>query len=329
VEQVKLIAVAVVVTLLVWTTADQLLSDTLEVPVTVQPHAAPGTQMIVDTDPPGQNRFIMTLTGPKRVVEQVRREGGLEVTIEVPDVPNGPRLIDVKKEMAGYQEQFRGLRVEAVDPPEIRLLIDRRTTVTMPVQVERGNLEYEVPPTVEPRDIQVTLSELGLQRLEGQQRVLLDVEDLLRDRPKGEPQRIEGVPLPSRVGGVEVGLEPDTVTVFATLREQSKNGTIAAVPIVVGSSVDIFNRYEVETREGTTLITRAITVRGPPAVVDRLVSKDLRVTGLVYLTADLVAQADEFRELSPTFDLPPAVRLVGPVPPVVLRLVPIEGAGGS
>ncbi len=88
--------------------------------------------------------------------------------------------------------------------------------------------------------------------------------------------------------------------------------------------MDLFNRYRVETRDGTTLITRAITVSGPPAVVDRLVSKDIRVTGLVYVSGDLAAQADEFRELTPTFDLPPGVKLAADVPPVVLRLVPVE-----
>ena len=134
--------------------------------------------------------------------------------------------------------------------------------------------------------------------------------------------------MPTRVGDVEVALEPDTVTVFATLREQIKTGTVAAVPIVVGGSVDIFNRYRVDTREGTTLITRAITVRGPPAVVDRLVNKDIRVTGLIFLTGELAARADEFRELVPTFDLPEGVKLAGPVRPVEFRLVPIEAPPG-
>ena len=208
-----------------------------------------------------------------------------------------------------------------MDPPQINLMVDHLRTVTMPVYVDRGDLDYEVAPMVEPSKVQVTISELALERLEGRGRVVLEVEELLRDRPKGDAQRIEGVPLPPRVAGVEVELEPDIVTVFATLREQSKTATVAAVPIIVGSSADIFNRYQVETRDGTTLITRAITVRGPPAVVDRLVNKDIRVTGLIYLTGDLAAQADEFRELVPTFDLPAGVKLAGPVPPVVFRLV--------
>ncbi|HUU83218.1 MAG TPA: hypothetical protein VM243_06910 [Phycisphaerae bacterium] len=328
-EQVKLIAVTVVVTLLIWTTADQLLSETDVMEVTVDPLPAMGTSMIVGTDPPGQNRFKMTLTGPKRAMDQVRREGGLNVTIRIPgDLPSGSRRIDVKEALADYPEQFRGLRVESVDPPEINLLVDHPQTVTMPVRVERGDLDYEVPPTVEPQEVRVTISELALRSLEGRQRVVLDVEDLLRGRPEGLPQRIEGVPLPTRLGGVEVTLEPDTVTVFATLREQVKTGTVAAVPIIVGSSADVFNQYRVETRDGTTLITRAVPVRGPPAVVDRLVNKDIRLTGLIYLTRDLAARADEFRELVPTFDLPPGVRLAGPVSPVVLRLVPREEPGG-
>lgn len=161
-EQVKLIAVTVVVTVLIWTTADQLLSDTVEVEVTVEPLPAAGTGMMVDTDPPGQNRFKMILSGPKRVVEEVRREGGLRVTIPIPDLPSGSRRIDVKEGLTDYPEQFRGLRVEAVDPPAINLLVDHLQTVTMPVHVERGDLEYEVPPKVEPSEVAVTIPELAL-----------------------------------------------------------------------------------------------------------------------------------------------------------------------
>jgi hypothetical protein len=121
-----------------------------------------------------------------------------------------------------------------------------------------------------------------------------------------------------------VSLEPPTVTVRATLRKQSKTGTIMAVPITIQASVENFNRLRAETRDGRTLISRAITVQGPPALVDALVAGRTTVTGRIVVTADVAAQAGQFVELQPVFDLPPEVRLASPVAPVELRLTPLQ-----
>jgi hypothetical protein len=284
--------------------------------------------MIVTPIPPGPvaNQFTVVLSGPKRVVDQMRTEEPLTVKVPIPDVrPNGARTIDVKKELSAYPEQFRGLVIESVSPPEIQILIDHLTTVTMPVHVDRGDLEYEVPPAVEPPEVQVTISELAFEALEeDQRRVVLNVGELLRDQPRGQPLSIEGAPLPRRVGSADVRLTPDNVIVFGRLRAQSKIATIPAVPILVAASPDTFNRFRVQTRDGTMLITRAITVRGPVAAVDRLVANGTR--GLVVLTGDLVAQPGRVIELEPVFDLPREVRLEGPVEPVPFELVPIPEA---
>ncbi|MFQ5491558.1 MAG: hypothetical protein ACE5GE_12630, partial [Phycisphaerae bacterium] len=89
-----------------------------------------------------------------------------------------------------------------------------------------------------------------------------------------------------------------------------------------------FNRFEVQTRDGRTLISRAITVQGPPAVVDSLVAGRTPLAGRVVLTGDLVAQSGQLVELKPVFDLPPNVRLAAPVQPVELRLVPRTASAG-
>jgi len=329
VDQVKLISLTVVLTLLIWTTANQLLSDTVEVPITVVPEPAAGSDMIVRTIPPDQNRFVVTLTGPKRIVEQVRAEKTLSVAIPVPDIPeNGPRSVDLKKELSAFPEQFRGLLIENVRPPRIRVMIDHPMTLTVPVFLERGDLEYEVPPMVDPAEVEVVISQLAYAEVaDSQKRLTLDVGELLRDKPEGDPLKLEGVPLPLRMGGQDVQPVPETVTVRATLRQQIKTATIPAVPILIAGSVDIFNRYRIRTRDGTTLITRAIAVRGPVVAVDRLVSGGTRVTGAVVLTGDIAAQAGRWVELEPVFDLPAEVRVLGPVPAVEFALDPIAEPG--
>ena len=328
-QQIKLISVTTVLTLLIWTTADQLLSDEVEIAVTVLP-VPTNARMIVQTDPPEQHTFQTRLRGPKRIVDQVRKDGLKPVSLQVRDLPNGVYPIDVKKELSDHPEQFRGLRIEAVDPPVVRVVVDHLATVTMPVQVVGGGLEYEVVPTVEPAEVEVTIAERSLAELgPTTRRVFLEVAGLLSHKPKGEALEIPGVPLTPKVGEVDVRLEPNTVTVFATLREQSKTATIAAVPVHVAASFDVFSQFRIETRDGSTLITRAIAVRGPPEAVDRLVSGGTRVVGLIVVTGELAAQPGEYHELEPVFDLPPEVQLAAPVAPVEFRLVRLAGTGGA
>jgi hypothetical protein len=329
VEQAKLISVTVVLTLLIWATAHQLVSSTHEIDVTIVPQPVEGSALIVRTDPSGLDRFRLTVTGPKRIVDRVREEaqaGQLQpLVIPVHDSPNGRYPVDVRRALSDYRDQLRGLQVERVQPSEVMVVIDHLETVRMPVQIEH-RLDYDVAPQAEPNEVSVTIPQSQLEKL-GQRRVVLKGDELFRDRPEGQPQEIPGVVLPTRLGGAEVRMEPATVTVRGTLRKQSKTDTIPAVPITFQGSAENLNRFEVQPREPEP-ITRAITVQGPPAVVDALVDGRRAVSGRVVLTGDLAARAGELVEVSPVFNLPPEVRLAGPVPPIELTLQPRPSLGG-
>ncbi len=54
-QQVKLITATVVLTVLIWTIADQLVSDTVEVEATIRAQPTGGSDLIVRTDPPGRS----------------------------------------------------------------------------------------------------------------------------------------------------------------------------------------------------------------------------------------------------------------------------------
>ncbi len=322
-DQIKLISVTFVLTLLIWATANQLVSETAEITVRILPEAAGNPGLIVRTDPPGLDHFQVALTGPKRLVDQIRDDARDDqlgpIRIPVPERANGQYTIDVRDALATVRDQLGGLSVERVTPGEVVIVVDHLQTVVMPLHLEGGLLQYEVPPQAEPDEVTVTMPETALAQM-GNRRVPLNVEDLFRDSPAGEPQHRSGVPLPQKVAGADVRIEPPTVSVWATLRKQSKTATIPAVPITVQASIENFNRLEIETRDGRTLVAVAITVQGPPASVDGLVDGRTQVYGRVVLTEALVAQAGDFVELQPMFDLPPDVRLAAPVPPVEVRL---------
>ncbi len=323
-EQIKLISVTAVLTVLIWATANQLVSETAEIDVTIHPEPAEGSGMIVATEPPGLERFRLTVTGPKRVVEQVRDEARSDLLgvlrIPVAARPNGQHTVDVRDALLDYRDQLRGLRIDRVSPAQVTIVIDHLQTVTMPVVLDGGSLlEFVVPPTADPPEVQVTIPESALARLSSQ-RVPLNVAELLANADPGEPQEHSGVRLPLKLAGAEVQIEPPVVTVRATVRQKSKTGTIPSVPINVQVSIGTFNRIRIATRDDRDLVTRSIEVRGPPKVVDDLVAGRIPVTGRIKVTGDLVGEPGEYVELEPVFDLPPGVTLARPVPPVEVRL---------
>ena len=202
VQQLKLILVTVVLTFVIWSTADQLLTDLVDVTVTVKPAPTGDPRIIVETVPAGRNTFQIRLEGPRRLVEQVRQEGLGLVSLPVRDQPNGVYRIDVQRELSVYPEPFRGLRIVSVEPSHVQVAIDRLVTETMPVAVRTGALEYEVPPTAEPAQVEVTMRQSVLDTLGPQDRcVYVEVESLLGDRPEGVALEIPGVPIEAMVGG--------------------------------------------------------------------------------------------------------------------------------
>ncbi|MFQ5489643.1 MAG: hypothetical protein ACE5GE_02875, partial [Phycisphaerae bacterium] len=206
-EQAKLILGTVILTLLIWTTADQLLSDTAEIEVTVVPVASGDHPARVQTDPPGQTRFKLTISGPRRLVEQLRdqaRTGRLKTfSIPVPDHLSGAVNVNVRQALAGHTEQILGLRIDEVAPPQVRVVVDRLTTVAMPVHIERGVMEYDVPPRADPGEVRVTIPESVLMNM-AQPQIALQVADLFLNKPAGEALSIPGVPLPAKLGGVDI-----------------------------------------------------------------------------------------------------------------------------
>jgi hypothetical protein len=328
IEHLKLLSITAVLTLLIWTTANQMLTDTIEVEAHIEPQPAPGSDMIVQTDPPGQTRFVLSLSGPKRVIEQIRTDGLPPISLPVGDRPSDRYLIDVRRVLAEHPELFRGLHLEWTSPESIKVIVDHQRQITVPIQIEPRGITFETAPKVEPAEVQAAISERGLTQLQNAGaplRIVLDIEKELREKSKGEPLRIPGVKLPTRIGDVEIKPMPETVTLFATIKEQTSRATILAVPINLSLSLEniirYMDRYRFETRDGSTLLTRAIDVEGPADVVERLKAGSIPVTGRITITGNVFANPDEFHELRPEFDLPPGVKVAGTVAPVEVRMV--------
>ncbi|MCK4658273.1 MAG: hypothetical protein KAV82_02020 [Phycisphaerae bacterium] len=312
-SQLKLIAMSVVLTLLVWVSADQLLTETVTLQVTIEPVAAAGRESFkISRAGDRPQKFQITLSGPQRTLAPFR-EGGIS-TIDLPIEARTTGLVSVKllDALRKNRARFSGLTVDSVTPEYLEAVVDREITVSLPIWVDKGTLDYDVDPSVEPDQVEVTISERRLNAIAEEKRCLvLHVENLLRNRRKGELLRFS-VPLEAKVAGIEAKVAPAQVELRATVRELHITDTIAAVPVRFTGSVDLWNEFTIELRDQSTLLTQPITVKGPAEIVARLVSGDIKVAGLITLNRDDTLDLGRYRAKKPEFALPAGVQLAEP-----------------
>jgi YbbR domain-containing protein len=325
--QLKLIAMSVLLTVLVWVSADQLLLESTTLPVTIEPVATGEGSYTVSTPGDRPPRFQVTLTGPQQVIARFKDTGPLTIPLPIETHATGPVNVNVLDALRKEPGPFAGLTVDSVSPAYLEVVVDRDMNVSLPVWVDKGALDYDVDPSVEPDHVQVTISERRYRTLpEEKRRLTLRAESLLKNKKKGELLSF-AVPLEAKVEGVEVKVAPPQVNLRATVRELRVTDTIAAVPIRFSGSVDLWNEFQIELRNRSTLLTQPITVKGPAELVARLVGGDIKVTGQITISRDDTLDAEHYRAKKPVFvGLPAGVELADPdaIEGVEFRLTRIE-----
>ena len=328
--QPKLIAMSALLTVLVWLFADQLLTESVTFQVVFEPVAAVGESYNVSTPAERPQHFQIALSGPQKAVAQIRETPPATVPLPVEPRTTGRVSIKIIDILQRNPAQFPGLTVESVTPEYLEVAVDREITVTLPVWVDPGVLDYDVDPSSEPDHVQVTISQRRFNDIPAEKRrLVVPAEDLLRNQPKGQLLSFP-VPLEAKVDGVEVkDVTPARVDLRATVRELRVTGTIPAVPIRVAGSVDLWNEFRVDLGDRSTMLTQPVTVRGPAEIVARLTTGDIKVTGLIALSRDDTLEPERDRAKRPVFvGLPPGVELADPkaIEPVEFRLVRDEPA---
>ena len=325
--QLKLIAMSALVTLLVWVSADQLLTESTTLPVTIEPTVAGQQPYTVSTLGDRPQRFQVTVSGPQKAIARFRDAGPLTIPLPIETRAAGRVNVRLLEALRTDPAPFAELTVDAVTPEYLEVVVDRDITVSLPVWVDKGTLDYDVDPSVEPDHAQVTMSESRYTAIpEEKRRLVLRADSLLRNKKKGELLSFP-VPLEAKVEGADVKVAPAQVTLRATVRELRVTGTIAAVPIRFTGSIDLWNEFQIELRNKSTLLTQPITVQGPTDIVGRLVAGDIKVTGMISLNRDDTLEPERYRTKKPAFiGLPPGVELADPnaIEGVEFRLTRID-----
>jgi hypothetical protein len=330
-EQVKLLSMTVVLTLLIWASADSLVNETASITVSFTPVPAAAPDMIV-TAQPLSDAYELEVSGPRNIVEDLRAQPPREVRLRMTDRPTGATVVRldramIKRELVEQWRESSKLTIASVRPETLPVAIDHWVARDVDIVLKRLTLAYDVEPQLSQATATVRMRESRLQAFPGEEPLQLDIsadlERLLRDRPKGERVTIP-LNLDARAFGPGAALEPSTVGVTATVKAQRRTAQIPTVPILFAVSfANLEKPYRAVARDGTSLslVTRTITVTGPTEAVTGLVRGVSRAYGIVQLKEDDLDQLGVLKLVTPEYHLPHGIELAEDPSPIEFKLI--------
>jgi|GEM_PF-1204048 len=340
-EQVKLLSMTGLLTLLIWAGADSLVNEvvSLRVALRIAPESNP--DLLIDLDSESGTRLIqIQVSGPRKIIAELREHEPLSATLRIGDKPTGSNTLvldrdTLKGALRADWKAFDRLSVLSVEPPTITVIADHMVSRELDLVLNQLTLAYDKAP--KPAHLFTTLrvreSRLAaLPRADLQSRIDIsrEVEQLLRGKPSGENVTVT-VLLDSRVYGSDATLSPNQIDVEAVVKSDRVEARVPTVPIkLVVSFANLPKSFQAVDKDDNamTLVTQTIEVVGPAEDVARLVSGETRAYGFIQLKQSDLEQLDVVRAWTPEFYLPPGITPAQPPQPVEFKLREAK-AGGS
>jgi len=338
-EQVKLLSMTAIVTVLVWAGADSLVNETIILPVSFEVASLLRTDVLVELDPADRARlFEVELAGPRGLVEGLERPGPIKLRLGIEDRPTGPVEILLRKEhlkaaLAQYSSEFRKVSVVGIQPPSIQVSVDHLVTRDVDITMDRMSLAYDEEPQLKTSTVSVRMRESVVERFTRAGRRLAldisaDVERLLKEKAPGTSAQVLVL-----LNGAELGqdaeISPNPIEVTATLKADRVTADVPTVPIKpVVSFANLSRPYRAVSRDGTPIAveTRTITVTGPAEDVSKLLRGDTRAYGFIHLKEADLAEPGVIKVWTPEFHLPPRIELAKQPDPIEFKLTNISQA---
>ncbi len=331
---VRLLSMTVLLSTLIWASADSLVNETTSVRVAmtfVAPPDAPDA--IIDPVEP-LTPFEIQLSGPRRAIEEIRSRTPLQVRFRVSDHPTGRHTLrierrDLRKQMADQLNLFSRVSIVSIQPETVDVNFDQWVRRSVEVVWTQSSLAYDLDPRIDPANVSVRMrdSEATTRTQTDAMRVDISTElgRALRDspRPPGEPVTVS-VPLDPRSFGEGATFTPGVVSVTATVKSRRAVAQIPTVPILLAVAfANLEQPLRPVTRDGLPLPIMAptITVSGPPEEIARLVRGATRAFGIIHLKQSDLEQLGVLKLATPEFHLPPGIELVGEAKPVEFKLI--------
>jgi len=339
-QQVGLWTSTVALTLLIWVSADQLITESVELPVTVSVRAAPIGDLVVTLLDDAASEYLVTVSGRQSDVAKLGDGATRLVTLTFDESmlhgrELGPQSISLLDELQSMPSEFPGCTVEHVEPATVDILVDRRVERLVPVTVRSGSLDYGVDPQVDVTSARVAVLQSEWDTIEGANpHLAIEADSYMASQVEGEPIKLE-VPLQMISSDLRsirpLSVSPGTVTLRATLRRQRKAGTIQAVPVKFVVSANVWSHYTVEFRQENPPETLSVRVVGPPDEIDRLVNAQRKTFATIMLGTQNASSDGVFQFFKPKFNLPIGVELAvdQEIESFEIRLVPKGNSSGA
>ncbi len=320
-QQLRIIGMSSFISVLIWIVADVSMSKTEKIKVLISVKAAGSEDMHVEKLSPIKSSYDVKFTGSKSAITSLSQSAPLLVEIPITERASGKYTLQLESELSADVTRFPDVIVQEVTPPSMEIQVIRDKTVSMMIEMTHNDLKYETEPIVEPTHVMVKLSEIDLEAIAPEARVVnLNADEHLRTAERGKLLE-KVVPLIPVVEGFSVQLDPEYVTLRAQIKEQFREETLPAVPIRIEASMDIFNAFDVEVRDAGAILTQTITIKAPVEIIERIHAEEIKVHGVISIGADDKTNPDEFRFVTPRFSLPAGVSLVGEPELIEIRLV--------
>lgn len=331
-EQVKLLSMTVVLTALVWASADSLVNETVTIDVSFEilpPRDTPHMLLAPEGD---ATLCELEISGPRKAVEAAQAQAPLHLRLRIADRPTGASLIhldreDVRRALSELSKEFRKLTVSAVQPDTLQIQIDHRIEREVNVVAKRLALSYDSEPQFQRVTATVQMRESFFNTLPLNQplqsEIGPEIERLLDEQPAGESVTVS-VTLDARSFGLGAVITPATVDVTATVQARRVTTQIPTVPILLAMSFANLERpLQPVTRDGTplSLVTQTITVTGLREVVARLQRGETRAYGVIQLKQEDLDALDVIKLVTPDYFLPEGVELALEGVPIEFKLI--------
>ncbi len=334
--QAKLLSMSVVLTVLIWASADSLVSETVSIHVSFEPVPATGAgEMLVEAEHPDV-AYELQVSGPRKLAEKIRNAAPLRIRIPISQQATGtvPVALDrslVKRLLAEQSSDFGKLTVVSVRPDSLPVIVDHWITKEVALVLPQRSLTYDVEPQIQPSTVSVVMRETEVAHVPTGEPLQIDisakVERLLKDQPPGRSVTVP-VALDARVFGPDAKLEPGTISVTATVKAERTTAQISAVPILIAVSFpNLEKSYRPVTPDGTalTLVAPPIQVAGPTDAVARLQQGTTRAYGIIHLKQENMEELDTLLLMIPEYHLPPGIELAKEPEPVQFKLKDVSG----
>lgn len=337
-QQVRLLALTVAMTGMIWIAADQRVTRLVEIDVAFTIKPALGTTLALTIDGPPVDSLRITFKGPNRVLSRLKMvQESLSIELPISERSSGPQTLNLLEELLAQADQLAGIpegvAIVATTPGTMTIVVDHYVEKQVRLRVDSGNFDFDGDPQFDPPVVTAMVPKREFEELAPDKQTITIPIGRLITGPVQEGQLIQKeVLVPHTLdGGVSVlRLDPERVTFSATLLQHTKRVRLLTIPIhLMPSNIDIWRRYEPRFAEDPNkrILTIAIWVRGPEDIVDGLVqdSSMHAIFGYVRITIEDLPDSETAVQLSKQVyiqNLPDGVVVDEEPDPIDIELIP-------